>query len=225
MFFKLLSYHVIKASKNIDFIKNQLLRDTNKLLIYSDKNNISNNISYKLKQYYINNNEHTVLKINLQLDEIKLINKTCISNKYNEDITLFDNIKTDEEIIKTNIYLNNNKINYNMIDANLLNIIDYYGFLNKISNMIDIHNNLNFLYNKDDSSYYEFYSYYIKILNNLSRLNIDNIIDLCKSIKKTNNMNDTIILIENVLKQENDIIIEKQLIIMIELIRIIQNIK
>ena len=225
MFFKLLSYHIIKASKNSSFIKNQLMGNTNKLLIYSDQHNITNNISYKMKQYYIGNNKYNILKVHLALNENITNNNNIINNMYDENIMVITNINSDKEIIYSNIRMNNNIINYNVINNNLLNIIDYYGFLNKISNRIDIYKNLNFLFNNDKSIYYELYSYYIKILNNLCNLpksNIINITDTCYMITNLNDFDKNINLINIALKENNDIIIDKQLKILLDLIKIIK---
>lgn len=201
MTLKLLTSHIIKDLHNFNLVKyfkpidltiNNMMSKINqpsnyiylnefkynllkRQLTYS-KSRQYNNVNYKFDEYYICNvNNINIFKILCKVED------TNSKNTYNEEIYHTNNI-----ILNKTLLLNNKTIEYNDVDKNLINKLDYIQFINKEYSDILYYNKLaaaKLLHISSINTIIEYYStVMIKICNELTKNNNEYISTLADDI-------------------------------------------
>ena len=216
---KTLSYHIIKASmarNHILFNKPHIAH--NNMLLYSESKNITPKLSYEFNKF-ISNNINSDSSINNYTLKLNYNNYL-----YNEEIISYED-STSGFIIDTNLKVNNNRIIYQDISTDLINELDYNGFLNKVRTKIiccdnyiatQSRNTDCFSYESQQQIIYEFIAYHTKIIKQLKKNNNKDIVDFFKNNKNNFNELKTIIL-----KQDNDESLIKQVNLLLDIENII----
>jgi len=200
----LYNYNLVKYFKPIDLtINNMRCKNTQpnnymylnefkynllkRQLTYS-KSRQYNNINYKFDEYYICNvNNINIFKILCKVED------TNSKNKYNEEIYYTNNNNNNNNnklnniiILYKTLLLNNKNIEYNEVDINLINKLDYIQFINKEYSDILYYNKLaaaKLLHISSINNIIEYYStVMIKICNELTKNNNEYISTLADDI-------------------------------------------
>ena len=216
---KTLSYHIIKASMARNYILfNKPHIAHNNMLLYSESKKITPYLSYEFNKF-ISNNINSDSSINNYTLKLNYNNYL-----YNEEIISYED-STSGFIIDTNLKVNNNRIIYQDISTDLINELDYNGFLNKVRTKIiccdnyiatQSRNTDCFSYESQQQIIYEFIGYHTKIIKQLKKNNNKDIVDFFKNNKNNFNELKTIIL-----KQDNDESLIKQVNLLLDIENII----
>ena len=193
MIMKTLSYHIIKASMARNYILfNKPHIAYNNMLLYSETKNITPQLSYEFNKFISTNinPDSSINKYTLKLNYNKYL--------YNEDIISYED-STSGFVIDTNLTVNNNKIIYQDISKDLINELDYNGFLNKVGTKIICYDNYiatqSGNYNESQQTIiYEFIEYHSKIIKQLKQNNNKDVVEFFKNNKTNFNELKTIIM-------------------------------
>ena len=182
-----------------------------------------NIMKYEISEYYMYNyNNINIFKIifNIKYNDINIIEKNTIGSYNNKNILLSNHILCD-----------NKNINYNNINKNILDILHYIKFLEKINLDINCNNmlkNSNLL--SDNLLIYNnilYKSYLYKICNELNKLNdneINNLINDIKSYEHINPIYIRYVIIQkaiNINNNNNNKLIKLQIDILINILKYI----
>ena len=180
-------------------------------------------MKYEISEYYMYNyNNINIFKIifNIKYNDINIIEKNTIGSYNNKNILLSNHILCD-----------NKNINYNNINKNILDTLNYIKFLEKINLDINCNNmlkNSNLL--SDNLLIYNnilYKSYLYKICNELNKLNDNEINDLLYDIKSYEHINPIYIryvIIQkaiNINNNNNNKLIKLQINILINILKYI----
>ena len=197
-------------------------KSTNKQLTFNAKVDY-NIMKYEISEYYMyNHNNINIFKIffNIEYYDINIIEKNIIGSYNNKNILLSNHILCD-----------NKNINYYNINKNILDILHYIKFLEKINLDINCNNmlkNSNLL--SDNLLIYNnilYKSYLYKICNELNKLNdneINNLINDIKSYEHINPIYIRYVIIQkaiNINNNNNNKLIKLQIDILINILKYI----
>ena len=196
---KTLSYHIIKASMARNYILfNKPHVGYNNMLLYSESKKITPYLSYEFNKFISTNinPDSSINKYTLKLN--------YNNSLYNEDIVSYED-STSGFLINTELSINNNKMTYQDISKDLINQLDYNGFLNKVRTKIICCDNYistqsgmcdKIRYNEHQQQIvYEFVGYHEKIIKQLKKNNNKDIVEFFKNNK--NNFNELKVIIIN----------------------------